>query len=291
MLPLAGIILVFVAVTVGFLLESSNWRPLVQPAEIVIICGAAIGTLMAANPLPLLRETFRGVLRIFRGPPYSRESYLSTLVMLYEMFDFARRSGIGKLDDDLDNPGRNPVFARYPAILRDPGLMYFICDTLRMVAFGSVMPMDLDNVLLSDIESRRQGLSQRVRLLEALADSLPGFGIAAAVLGVVITMGSLSAPSAVIGQKVAAALVGTFLGILLSYGVVAPSAAHLEKRNEAEIEYYEGLRAGLVGFAKKLPVAISVELARRAVPSGLRPDFDSVESSCRKVSIRKSHAA
>jgi len=281
MIPVLGIVVVFGAVVWGFALNGGNLPALLRPAEIVIICGAALGTVIAANPPALLRRICRGVLLVFRGPPAARRSYLATLVMLHSVFAFARRNGMAGFEADADNPAINAIFAKYAPLLDDPDVASFICDTLRMAALGVIPHHDLDRMLEDDIEIRRQEMSSRKDSLAALADSLPGLGIVAAVLGVILTMGALTGTPAAIGQKVATALVGTFLGILLSYGVVTPLAANLEKMGEGELQYYQTLRAALMAFARGMPPIIAVECARRAIPPESRPEFEQMEAACK----------
>jgi chemotaxis protein MotA len=293
MIPVLGMTVVFGAVVWGFALNGGNLLTLLRPAEIVIICGAALGTVIAANPPALLCRTCRSVWLLFRGlRAASRSSYLATLVMLHALFVFARRNGLPSLEADLDDPARNAIFVKYAALIKDPDVASFICDTLRMAALGSIPHHDLDRMLEDDIELRRQEVSSRKNSLLALADSLPGLGIIAAVLGVILTMGELAGTPATIGKKVATALVGTFLGILLSYGVVTPLAANLEIMGETELQYYQTLRAGLIAFARGMPPLIAVECARRSTPPEFRPEFEQMEIACRAaVPLRVAQAA
>src|SRR5580698_4174656 len=188
---------------------------------------------------------------------------------------------MAKLEEDIENPEKSVVFSKYPKLVKDHHVLYFVCDTLRTAVAGVVAPHDLDTLVEGDIEIHHTASSAPVRALSTVADALPGLGIVAAVLGIVITMGALGGPPEQIGEKVAAALVGTFLGILLSYGVVGPLAANLEKSIDAESEYYQVLRAGLMAFAKGMAPMIAVEFARRAIPHALRPLFTEMEKSCK----------
>jgi chemotaxis protein MotA len=283
MLPAFGMIVVFCAVLGGFALENGKLTPLVQPSELVIIFGAAVGTLLMANPIDLLKKTLREVLRVFRGPPVSKAFYLSSLVMLHALFGFAKRNGSAKLEDQVDNPGRSAVFRRHAGAIRDMGALNFLCDTLRLTSMTNIRPLDLDAMLQMDMETRIRELSAPAETLAWLGDALPGLGIISAVLGVVITMGSITESAQSIGQKVAGALIGTFLGIFLSYGFVAPLAAHLARLHEAEAQYYQVLRAALAAFGKGMPVAIAVEFARRTIPPDLRPEFTEMEKEFQAV--------
>jgi chemotaxis protein MotA len=283
MLPVLGMVIVFCAVLGGFALENGQLVPLVQPSELVIICGAAIGTLLTANPMNVLKKTLRGLLRVFRGPPMTKEFYLSSLVMLYALFDYARRHGATKLEDQIDDPERSVVFQRHAGAIRNMGALHFICDTLRLISAGAVAPLDLDGLLEQDMAVRLRELAVPAGTLMSLADALPGLGIIAAVLGVVITMGSITDSPRIIGMKVGAALVGTFLGIFLSYGFVAPLGAHLKSIGEAEAHYYKMLRAALGAYGRGMPGIMAVEFARRAIPPDLRPDFSEMDHAVRKA--------
>ncbi|MES1258837.1 MAG: flagellar motor stator protein MotA [Acidobacteriota bacterium] len=283
MLPLAGILVVLFAVFGGFALENGELLPLIQPSELVIICGAACGTLLTANPLKLLRKLPRGIARVFRSGRLTRKFYVSTLVMLHAVFEFGRRNSAGSLEEQLDYPERSIVFIKHGAALRDPRALDFICDTLRLTTLGRIAPQELDTMLEQDQEARRQESIAPAGALIKLADALPGLGILSAVLGVVITMNSVRELPKVIGQKVGAALIGTFLGIFLSYGLVGPLAAHMERIGEAELQYYQILRTAVAAYARGMPVAIAIEFGRRSIPPELRPGFIEMERACRRA--------
>jgi chemotaxis protein MotA len=188
---------------------------------------------------------------------------------------------MAKLEEEIETPAKSPVFSKYPKLSKDHHLLNFVCDTVRTAVAGVVLPHDLDAMLENDIDVHHQEISAPVRALSTVADALPGLGIVAAVLGVTITMSALGGPPEAIGHKVAAALVGTFLGILLCYGVAAPLAANLEKLTEAESQYYQVLRAGLMAFAKGMAPIIAIEFARRSIPNALRPGFNEMEKACK----------
>ena len=228
MFAIIGIVVVFASIIGGFLMEKGKLMVLVQPSELIIIGGAAIGTMLVANPLPVLMKIGKSVMGCLAGDPYTKVYYLESLKMLSDIFQFARKSGMAKLEEDVENPEKSATFSKYPKLLKDHHMLHFICDTLRMSVSGVVAPHDLDDLLENDIDMHHHEEMAPARAL-TVADALPGLGIVAAVLGVVITMGALGGPPEEIGQKVAAALVGTFLGILLSYGVVSPIAANIEK--------------------------------------------------------------
>jgi len=286
MFAIIGIVMVFGAVIGGFLMEKGKMPVLVQPAELLIIGGSALGTLLAANPLPLIIKIFKSLLGIVGGSRFTRDSYLESLKMLSDIFQFARKSGMAKLEEDIENPEKSAVFSKYPKLVKDHHILNFMCDTLRTAVAGVVAPHDLDALVEADIEIHHQASSAPVRALTTVADALPGLGIVAAVLGIVITMGALGGPPEQIGEKVAAALVGTFLGILLSYGLVGPLASNLEKMIDAEMQYYQTLRAGLMAFAKGMAPMIAVEFARRSIPHDMRPTFKEMETTCKGGSAK-----
>jgi chemotaxis protein MotA len=197
---------------------------------------------------------------------------------------------MAKLEEEVETPKKSALFSKYPNLIKDHHVLSFICDSLRTAASGVVPAHDLDAMLENDIEVHHQEIAAPVHALSTLAEALPGLGIVAAVLGVTITMSALGGPPEEIGHKVAAALVGTFLGILLCYGVAAPLAANLEKTTEAETQYYQVLRAGLMAFAKGMAPMIAAEFARRSIPHVVRPPFIEMEKSC-KGSAQVSKAA
>ena len=282
MLALIGIVLVFVAVFGGYILESGNPYVLMQPAELLIIGGAAAGMVMVANPPSVIRRMAHGILSAFRPPAYTRALFLERLRMLYEMFMFARRAGITELEQDAEEPTRSRIFSNYPGFLADRAACGFVCDSLRILVIGATTPYDLDRLMDLDIEVQRRGHHQPVTALTGVADSLPGLGIVAAVLGVVITMEAIGGSPDKIGPKIAAALVGTFLGIFLCYGVVGPLAARLEHLNEGRTQLLQVLRTGMVSFAYGASPILAVEYARRSIPVEQRPSFTEMESNIRR---------
>jgi chemotaxis protein MotA len=262
-------------------MEKGSLLVLVQPAELVIIGGAAIGTVLVANPLHILKKIVGGITGVFVGSKFSSKRYLETLKMLYDIFNRARRNGLVALEGDIEDPAKSEVFSKYPAFVKDHHVRNFVCDTLRMATTGGVEPFDLDQMIEQDMDVHHHEAGQPIAALSSMADSLPGLGIVAAVLGVVITMGALGGPPEEIGHKVAAALVGTFLGILLCYGLVGPIAANMAKAVDDEHAYYQVLRVSLIAFIKGISPILAVEMGRRAIPSTVRPSFQDAEKACR----------
>jgi chemotaxis protein MotA len=278
MFVIIGIVIVIGAILGGYLMEHGNIRVLLQPAELVIIGGASLGTVLIANPLYILKKIAGGLLGVFGGSKYGKAQYLESLKMLYELFSRARKEGLMALESDSDNPDQSPVFSKYPKFLKDHHALPFVCDTIRMAAGGGIEPFDVDQMIENDMDAHHHDMAQPVAALSTMADALPGLGIVAAVLGVVITMGALGGPPEEIGHKVAAALVGTFLGILLCYGFIGPIAANMLKATEEEHSYYQVMRVVIVSFIKGSPPTIAVEFGRRAIPGNVRPSFQETEN-------------
>jgi chemotaxis protein MotA len=282
MLALIGIAAVFVAVLGGYLLEKGNPYVLIQPAELLIVGGAAAGIVLIANPLALIRKMLRGTRDAFGQPVHGRQSLLLYLRMLYEVFGFVQRAGIVALERDVETPHSSRIFSRYPRFLHDRETLDFVCDSLRMMVIGVTTPQELEQLLDLDIDVQRRGRHEPVAALHTVADSLPGLGIVAAVLGVVITMEAIGGSPETVGQKVAAALVGTFLGIFLCYGVVGPVAARLDIMGEAHAQFLQVLRVAICSYARGASPLLAVEYARRSIPVELRPTFVAMEAAIKR---------
>jgi chemotaxis protein MotA len=281
MFAIVGIVVVFCAVIGGFLMEKGQLMVLMQPAELLIIVGAAGGTLLVANPLHIVKAVMRGLTSVVKGSEFTRERYLSTLKMMYQFLNKVRKEGLLSVEMDVEKPAESPLFKGYPDFLKDHHSTEFLCDTLRTAITGGVEPFDMDQMMELDMEVLHHEALQPVDALTTVADALPGLGIVAAVLGVVITMGALGGPPEEIGHKVAAALVGTFLGILLCYGVVGPVSANMHKTADEHNEYLHVLRVMLLSFLKGSAPMIAIEMGRRAIPAHVRPSFDEMEKTCK----------
>jgi len=267
-------------VVAGYLMEHGNLKVLIQPAELVTILGAAIGTVLIANPLHILKQIAGGMAGVFGGSPYGKQAYTDSLKMMYELLNKARKDGLMALEADVEEPDKSPIISKGPKVFKNHHVRDFVCDSLRMAITG-VDAFELDQMLDLDLEVHHHQAATPPAALNSMADSLPGLGIVAAVLGVVITMGSLGGPPEEIGKKVAAALVGTFLGILLCYGLVGPIAANMVKIADDEHAYLYVLRVMMVSFLKGTAPIMAVEVARRAVPGHVRPSFKELEAACR----------
>ncbi len=265
----------------GFLMEKGKLPVLIQPAEFLTIAGAGLGTVLAANPMHVLSGISRGVMGVFKGGGISEQRYVESLKMLFDVFNKARKEGLVAVEADIEEPEKSAIFSKYPAFLKDHHVTAFVCDTMRMAVTGGVKPFDVEQMMELDLEVHHHTSMQPTQALTSMADALPGLGIVAAVLGIVVTMGALGGPPAEVGHKVASALVGTFLGILLCYGVVGPLASNMSKSIEEKHAYYHVLRVTLMSFFKGTSPILAVEMGRRAIPEHVRPNFAAVEKACR----------
>jgi chemotaxis protein MotA len=291
MFAIIGIVLVFGAVLAGFLMEKGPLLVLMQPSEFVIIGGAALGAMVAANPIHILKKIISGVMGILKGSKFSKGRYLEGLKMMFSLFNKARKEGLVAIESDVEEPEKSPVFSKYPAFLKDHHIRDFVCDTMRMAITGGATPFDVDQMMELDLEVHHASSVAPSAAMASMAESLPGMGIVAAVLGVVITMGALGGPPEEIGHKVAAALVGTFLGILLCYGVVGPMSSTMSKMVDDEHAYYHVLRVVMLSFIKGMSPMLAVEMGRRAIPEHLRPSFQEMEKGCRQKDDSPAQAA
>jgi chemotaxis protein MotA len=282
MLAIIGMIVVFAAVLGGFLLEKGNPWVLMQPAELLIVGGAAGGIMMVANSPAVMKKMAHGAWQSLRPSKFTRQYFTINLRMLYEVFSYVQRAGVQGAEEDIEQPEKSRIFSRYPDFLANTALRDFLCDSLRMMVIGVTTPAELDRLMAVDNDVQRRGHHQPAGALASLADSLPGLGIVAAVLGVVITMESIGSSPEEVGQKVAAALVGTFLGILLCYGVVGPVASRLEAAAEMQFQFFHVVRTAVAAFAGGASPILAAEYARRSIPVELRPSFLELESTIRR---------
>jgi len=281
MFSIIGIVVVFGCIAAGYLMEHGNIKVLLQPAELLIIGGAALGTVLISNPIHTLKQMISGLMGAFGSSKYSTQRYIDSLKMMYELLQKARKEGLVALETDIEEPEKSPLFSKYEDFEKDHHAVAFVCDTMRMAVSGGVEVFDLDQMLEADMEVHHHEASEPVSSLSTMADSLPGLGIVAAVLGVVITMSAMGGPPEEIGRKVAAALVGTFLGILLCYGLVGPLAARIGKMVDEEHAFLQVLRVTMIAFLKGVAPIMAVEIGRRTVPGHVRPSFQAVEEACR----------
>jgi chemotaxis protein MotA len=283
MLVLIGAGVVTVSVLTGFFLSGGPLLVLVQPYEFLIIAGAAAGTLLIGTTPAVLRQLVGGVLASVRPSPYSRAAYLDLLQLLYEILVKAKKNGLISLEKDLATPAESPLFANHPAFLANHEAVHFTCEALAMLVDGTIRPDDFEAVLDAHLETHHEEQAKAPALLAKVGDSLPGLGIVAAVLGIVITMQYVDGKPEEIGHHVAVALVGTLLGILLSYGYVQPLAMNLEAQAAESGRFLLCIKNGLVAFARGAPPLVAVEVARHVIFSDGRPDAQQLAEACRNA--------
>jgi chemotaxis protein MotA len=223
---------------------------------------------------------------VLQPSPFTKTLYLDALKMLYELFQLARRDGLVAIESHIEGPEKSTLFKKYPAVLKQHHAMVYLCDSLRLVLVGSVPPHDLEQLLGNEIDVHHEQDARPAASLHRVSDSLPGIGIVAAVLGIVVTMGAIAGPIEQIGEHVAAALTGTFLGVLLAYGFTSPLSTGIENVNQAESRFYSFFKEAIVAFAKGLSPIVAVEFARRSVFHEHRPTFSAMETACKSLKAK-----
>lgn len=279
MFVVIGSVVVIASVVVGFIGSGGKLLLLWHPTEILIICGAALGAFLSSNPPKVVKAAGAGVAALLKGPRYGREDYVDLLKLIYDLLVKARKAGMLAIEKDVDDPASSEVFSKYPRILADEHMMEFIIDCLRLMIGGNLDPHELESLLEYELETHHKEAAEPAHAMQKMSDALPGFGIVAAVLGIVNTMAAIEgADTATIGHKVAAALVGTFLGILIAYGFVGPIATAMEHRAHEEGKAFEVVKMALVASVRGYPPQVSVEFARKLLFSEVRPTFTDLEA-------------
>ncbi|MHB8902809.1 MAG: flagellar motor stator protein MotA [Thermoguttaceae bacterium] len=283
MIVIVGWIVVLGAVLGGFTFAGGNVLALIQPAEFVSIGGAAMGALILMSPKKVLVDLVRGLVQCVKGTPYNKTAYEDMFKLLYSLLRVARRDGLMALEPHLRETSSSTIFTKFPNFTRNHHAMSFLTSAMTPIAEGTVKPDDLHGLLESDIKLVEDEHHATTSVLMKTADALPGFGIVAAVMGIVITMSAIDGPVEEIGEKVGAALVGTFLGILLSYGFVAPMVVRLEFINHAEVSFLQIIASVMPGFMGELAPKVALERARRGVASEYRPTQDELDEWLRQI--------
>jgi chemotaxis protein MotA len=278
MFVIVGAITVIATVFGGYLIEGGHLAVLIQPIEIMIIGGAALGSLLISAPLSLVKNIVVMSLGTLKGNGPSKADYLELLLLLFELCKTAKANPLS-LEPHVETPDNSEIFKRYPGVLKNHHAVHFICDTLKVQISSPMSPYDLDDLMDTDISAAHAEEHRVPATVQRIGDAMPGLGIVAAVLGVVITMGKLSQGKEVIGHSVASALVGTFLGILISYGFMQPLAAKIEENLNNDGKYLYVIKAALLAFAKECSPKVCVEFARRTINPEVRPDFHEVDSA------------
>lgn len=280
MLLIVGAVVVVAAILGGYLWEGGKLLLLMQPAELLIIGGSATGTLLISTPPAVVKDLVSQMKRLLSPAP-GREDYKNLLAMLYQLFRVVQQSGVMALETHFEKPSESSVLKRYPKFLANHSALNFLADSAKVIISGGISPHDFEHLMSEDLEVRHKHALHAPGTLQKVGDALPGLGIVAAVLGIVITMQAIDGPVSEIGEKVGAALVGTFLGILLSYGFVGPTATAMEHRVADEANVEQCIMAGLLAIYKGCAPAIAVEFSRRVIPEEVRPTFEETEQICR----------
>ena len=278
MLFIVGLVVVVGSVLGGYL-PHGDIRVLWQPFEVLIILGCAIGAFIIANPATVQVAVLKNIKVLFRGAPYPKAAYLELLTLLFTMFKLARTKGLLALELHLETPFESELFKQFPHFIGNHHAVEFLCDYWRLISLGAENPQQIEELMTADLDTHHAEMEQIAGSVTTMSDGLPAFGIVAAVLGVIVTMGAIAEPPEVLGGHVAAALAGTFLGVLLAYGIVAPAGAKLKAYFAAEAKYHECIKAGLLAFLQGYAPVVSVEFARKALNSHERPSFTTVEQA------------
>ena len=289
MLMIAGLLIVTVSVIGGYMMAGGALLVLNQPSEFVVIGGAAIGTLVVSTPAAVLKDTLFQIKSVMGGTS-GKKDYVELLSMLYQIFKQVQQGGLMSLEAHFEDPTKSSILSRYAGFMKRHEAVDFLADSFKVLIVGGIAPHDLEALMDEDMQAHHEEALKPAGALNKIADALPGLGIVAAVLGIVITMGHIDGPPEEIGHHVGAALVGTFLGILLSYGFVAPVATLLEQRVNNEGYYCLCIKAGLLAIYKGNPPAIAIEFARRVLPHSVRPSFNETEEFCRAAQGQGAHA-
>lgn len=272
-------ILVVTGSVLGGYLPHGSFAVLVQPLEVLIICGAAFGAFIISNPKPVIFGVFKSVGKILKGQPYNKATYMELLTLQYTIFKLAKAKGMLALEAHVENPEKSTIFTAFPGFMKNHHAVEFVCDYLRLMTMGTENAHEMEALMDEDIETHHHEQHAVSSAVTTVGDGLPAFGIVAAVLGVIITMQYISEPPEVLGGKIGAALVGTFLGILLAYGFVGPMGKSLEAYSEAETKYYQCIKAGMLAYLNGYAPAVAVEFARKTLYSHERPTFKEIEDA------------
>lgn len=272
-----GGIIVIASVLGGYVLAHGELQALWQPFELLIIGGAAFGSFISSNPLKIIWGVFGRLPYLLRGSRYTKALYMDVLALLYQLFNKWRREGLVGLEEDVDDPQNSPIFMAFPQVTSDTRVMEFVTDYLRIISSGNMSAHELESLMEADIDTAYEESELSAEAVTKIADALPGFGIVAAVLGIVITMKSLGGPPEELGIHVAAALVGTFLGILLAYGFVGPIGIALNHMAREEVKCLECIKVSILAMLGGVPPQLAVEFGRKTLYKTERPTYDELE--------------
>ena len=286
MLVLVGYVVILFAVFGGFALAGGHLGSLLQPVELLMIAGSASGAFLVANPNKVIKATLKALPSLFRGSRYSKTLYLETLSLLYDILAKVRKEGLMSIEAEVDAPEQSAIFTKYPKVIADHHVVEFLTDYLRLMVGGNLNSFEIENLMDNEIETHNEEASIPIHAIEKTADAMPAFGIVAAVMGVVHTMESVGIPPAELGKLIAAALVGTFLGILLSYGFVGPLAMLLHHKHAESAKMLQCVKVTLLASLNGYAPQVAVEFGRKVLFSSERPSFTELEN---EVKQRKAH--
>jgi chemotaxis protein MotA len=287
MFVIIGAVIVFVSIIGGYLMEHGELGVLLQPAELVIIGGAAVGSFVIASPKKVMKNVFGSLKKVFTVKAQGKDFYLQVLSLLFDIFAKMRKEGLLAMEKDLESPDKSPVFQKYPDIIKNHHLLAFICDNLNVIVSISVQPHEIESLMDIDIEVNHESELVAAASLTTVSDSLPGLGIVAAVLGVVVTMGKISEPPEVLGHSIGAALVGTFLGILLCYGFLGPVSTNIGHMVREEGVAFNMVKVSLIAYMQTTSPQMAVEFGRRAIAGHDRPTFAELQANIKKGGAAK----
>lgn len=285
MLIFFGFLIVFVSVFGSYTALGGHLGVLYQPFEFMLIAGAALGSYIASNSGKSVKLLVISIPIAFRSSPYSKELYMELMALLYVLLNKARRDGLMSVEADIEEPGASAIFAEYPRVLRDARLIEFITDYLRLMISGNMSSFEIETLMDQEIEAFHNERSIPANALRAVADALPAFGIVAAVLGVIKALASVDQPPAVLADLISKAMVGTFLGVLLAYGFVAPLAATVERRTVGSTKVLECIKVTLLASMNNYPPQLAVEFGRKVLYSTVRPSFIELENHVRQAKL------
>lgn len=281
MFVIFGIFVVILAVIGGFVFAGGEVVLLIQPAEFIVIIGAAVGSLLISAPTGVLKKIVKTIPSIFNSHSYNKKDYLELLKAFNDLFLLAQREGLLAIEKHVESPEESDILSKNEKFIKNDLAKTFFCDTMKVMLSGGVPPHELENLIDAEIETLEAETKPAINAITKMGDAFPGLGIVAAVLGIIITMGSIDEGAATVGRHVAAALVGTFLGVLIAYGFVGPIATNLEVKLEEKTRYLETIKACVIAYAKGNPPIIAVEIARRTIFSDERPTFSELENFMR----------
>lgn len=283
MLIIIGTIIVIASVIGGYGGHGGNMAILWQPFEFIIIFGAAVGAFVIGSPKSVLKGTLKSIGPMMKGPRHNKQSYLELLSMLYTTFRLAKTKGDLALESHVERPNESPLFQKFPGFAKDHHALVFLCDYLRLLTLGTNNAHEVETIIDAEIEAHHHEHQQVSDSVMTMADGMPALGIVAAVLGVINTMTSITEPPEILGGLIAAALVGTFSGIWLSYGFFAPYARAIAAAYDSETMYLQCIKAGLLAHMQGYAPQVSVEFARKILPSAVRPSFQEVEETVTNI--------